>query len=346
MSIRRLKLRQPLDVLANEPRRHSQTVIRFVYLAAVAALLLWLADFFIGDWFYFRSEGIVLGEPAVVAAEFPLTVREIRVAEGERVQAGQVVALVSSLSVTESLARLAGEQAERDLRMSDLRIRSQTIDAIIGLAHARQNVTVDARQKLESLRKRGYLTLDQRTAAVDSEFHSSEDFAQLQAQQRAMSSQIATLAGALAQADGAVNQLLRLYDDGQLAAPSTGVVGRRLAENGAVLAAGQPLLEIYDDRRFVLAYVPTGGLFHVTQGQSVQIRAGLQTFVGTIVRVEPIADALPREFQRAFTPVDRQQVIRVDFSPGQTPPPLFSKVTLSSTSVLPSWAPSLVRSLL
>ena len=31
------------------------------------------------------------------------------------------------------------------------------------------------------------------------------------------------------------------------------------------------------------------------------------------MRVEPFAAALPREFQRAFTPVERQQVIRVEF---------------------------------
>jgi len=50
-----------------------------------------------------------------------------------------------------------------------------------------------------------------------------------------------------------------------------------------------------------------------------------------------IAAALPREFQRAFTPVERQQVIRIDFAQGGTQMPLFTKVKLRSGIVLPHW---------
>jgi hypothetical protein len=56
-----------------------------------------------------------------------------------------------------------------------------------------------------------------------------------------------------------------------------------------------------------------------------------------VTRVEPIAAALPREFQRAFTPVDRQQVIRIEFAGGEAPLPLFTKVKLRSKFVLSDW---------
>ena len=62
-----------------------------------------------------------------------------------------------------------------------------------------------------------------------------------------------------------------------------------------------------------------------------------QTAEGAVARVEPSAAALPREFQRAFTPVERQQVIRVEFAEGETPLPLFTKVKLRSGIVLPHW---------
>jgi hypothetical protein len=52
---------------------------------------------------------------------------------------------------------------------------------------------------------------------------------------------------------------------------------------------------------------------------------------------------LPREFQRAFAPVDTQQLIRVDFVPGEVPPPLFTKVTLHSAEIMPRWAIRFLR---
>ena len=112
--MRRLKARTVMDALPNEPRRRRQRVIRWVYISSVIGLGLFLADLFAGGLFYLRSEGLVLGDQAVVAAEFPLTVREVRVREGDRIEAGDVAATVSSQSVTESIARLAAEVASRD----------------------------------------------------------------------------------------------------------------------------------------------------------------------------------------------------------------------------------------
>jgi hypothetical protein len=67
----------------------------------------------------------------------------------------------------------------------------------------------------------------------------------------------------------------------------------------------------------------------------------MQTIRGTIARVEPFAAALPREFQRSFIPVERQQVIRVEFAPGAEIPPLFTKVQLRSADIAPTWVTAL-----
>jgi multidrug resistance efflux pump len=342
--VRRLKLHLPRETFTNEPRIHRQSVIRWIYLTIVAGLAIWLFNLFLGSFFYLRSEGMVLGEPAVVAAEFPMTVREISAHAGDRVRAGQVAAVVSSQAVAESIARMADNQADRSVRLSELQVRRQTVDSVISLAAARQSITADARERLESLQARGWLPIDKRVAAVDSHFRSSEDLAQLIAQQLALAGQISTLADAFAQADHAEEDLRHLYGGGELRAPIDGIVGPRLTEKGAVLGAGQPLMEIYGNDRFVLAYLPTGGLFSVLPGDRVTISTGMLTFAGVIVRVEPIAVVLPREFQRAFTPVDRKQLIRVEFSPGQELPPLFSKVTLSSAELVPAWMRAIVPS--
>jgi multidrug resistance efflux pump len=335
--MRKLKARRSSEAFTNEPRVHRQTVIRWVYLAIVAGLALWLIDLFFGGFFYLSSEGMVLGDPAVVATEFPVTVREVRVREGDHVRTGQVVALVSSQAVVESLARFASDQADRTLRLSDLRIRSQSVASIIELAGTRNDITIDARRQLDSLQALGWLPIDKRVAAVESAYRSSGDLAQLQAEQRVLPDEIAILTAAFAQADGAVEELRRLYGDGSLRSPIDGIVGSPPVGKGAVISAGEPLMELYGNDRFVLAYMPTGGVFQVLPGELVTVSTGLQTFNGSVVRVEPIAVNVPREFQRAFTPAERRQLIRVEFDPGEPTPPLFSKVTLRGADRISAW---------
>jgi len=335
--MRRLKFRRIGDSLPNEPRRRRQAVIRWVYIASVVGLAAVLGDIFVGGLFYLRSEGSVVGELAVIAAEFPVTIRDIRVHQGDRVRAGDIAATVSSQSVTEAIARLTGELASREVRLSELRIRGETVDAIVGFAETRHLIAANARKDLETLMGRGLLPIDKRTAAVETEYRSEQDLSSLRAEKRVIEDEMGSLTGVLGEARTAIGELRRLYDQGRMRVPIDGIVGRVAAEQGAVVRAGEPLFEIYGERRYVLGYLRTGGLYEIKPGDRVTIETGLQTAEGIVARVEPIAAALPREFQRAFTPVEREQVIRIEFAEGETPLPLLTKVKLRSGILLPHW---------
>jgi hypothetical protein len=63
------------------------------------------------------------------------------------------------------------------------------------------------------------------------------------------------------------------------------------------------LIELSGNQRFVLAYVPTGSLYDVNEGDEVTIKTGLQTKRGIITRAESFAAALPREFARSWVPI-------------------------------------------
>jgi multidrug resistance efflux pump len=337
--MRRLKFRRVGDSLPNEPRRRRQSVIRWIYIAGVVGLAAVLGDIFFGSLFYLRSEGLVVGDVAVIAAEFPVTIRDIRVHQGDRVHAGDIAAIVSSQSVTEAIARLTGELASREMRLSELHIRGETVDAIIGFAETRHVIAANARRELETLMGRGLLPIDKRTAAVETEYHSEQDLNSLKAERRVVEGEVTSLAGVLGEARTAIGELRKLYDQGRMQVPIDGIVGRVAAEQGAVIRAGDPLFEIYSEQRYVLGYLPTGGLYEIKPGKRVTIETGLQAAEGIVARVEPVAAALPREFQRAFIPVERQQVIRIEFAAGEAPLPLFTKVTLRSGIGLPHWIP-------
>jgi len=254
MSIRRLRLREQPEALRNEVRPRRQATIRCVYLASIAILALWLADMFLGGFFYLRSDGQVLAEPAVVAVEFPVTVRQIAVNEGDLVKAGQVVAVVSSQNVTESMANLTVALADRALQLAELQIRSATVNAVIVLAQTRRNVAIDTRQKYESLLSAGFLPLDKRSAVVENEFRSKEDLARLTAEQSALTAQIADLSQAVAEANDAVGRLRSLFDGGLVRAPIDRTTdGRQRGCPAAGPAAARALSEC-PLRSCILAY--------------------------------------------------------------------------------------------
>jgi multidrug resistance efflux pump len=335
--MRFLKRRILQQAPPNEPRSRRLTLIRWVYLTVVLMVAIWLGNFLFGDRLYMRSEGLVLGEPAIIAAEFSVTVRDILVREGETVKTGKIAAIVSSQAVAETIARLSADVAARVIRQSELRIRSQVVDAMIPIAENRQKVAIDTRRELETLLERRYLGLNQRTTALDNEYHGVQDFESLKSEKRIVESELSMLGTVLAEAKTAISDLRRIYDDGRLTVPIDGVVTRLAANKGSVVRSGEPLIELSGNQRFVLAYVPTGSLYVVNEGDEVTIKTGLQSKRGVITRIEPFAAALPREFQRAFTPVERQQVIRIEFLPGEFPPPLFAKVWVSSATILPHW---------
>jgi membrane fusion protein (multidrug efflux system) len=341
--MRFLKRRYETHAPPIQPRAHRLSVIRWLYIAGVLASAIWLIDFFFGSLFYLQSEGLVLGKPGVVAAEFPVTIRDILVHQGERVRKGQIAAVVSSQNVTEAIARFTADIATRETRRGELNIRSSVVNGLLGLAHNRQEVATDTRKALETLQSQGGLTLNQRTAAIDMEFRSYQDLEVLKAEKPVLENELHALSVALADAEGAVGDLRKLYDNGRLRVPIDGVVSRIVADQGAVTRPGDAIIELYGEERFVAGYVPTGALYEVAIGDEVQINIGWRTAKGKIVRVDPVAAALPREFQRAFAPVDTQQLIRVDFAPGEVPPPLFTKVTLHSSEIMPRWVIRILR---
>jgi multidrug resistance efflux pump len=333
--MRFLKRRVSMQTVLNEPRSNRLVLIRWLYFSGLVVLALWLGNMLFGDRLYLSSEGLVLGEPAVVAAEFPVTVRDILVREGESVQAGQVVAIVSSQAVAETIASLSASVAGHMTRESELRIRSDVVEAMIPFAEKRQEIASGARKELESLLERRYLALNQHTTAIENEYRGVQDLQVLKSEKRSIESEVKTLGAALAEEKAAVTDLRGIYDKGRLKSPIDGVVTRLIAYKGAVVRAGEPLMELSSSHKYVLAYLPTGALFNVKVGDEVAIKTGLQSKRGVITRVEPFAAALPREFQRAFVPVERQQVLRIEFLADESPPPLFSKVQVTSGALLP-----------
>ena len=107
------------------------------------------------------------------------------------------------------------------------------------------------------------------------------------------------------EADCALKELAALYGDGNVM--TTASFDRRskvLVSPGSVVRPGEPMVEIVGKHRFVVTWFPVSRLYRLQVGDAVTVSTGGATCPTKIAKVSVIADALPKEFQNAFAPID------------------------------------------
>lgn len=310
-----------------------RAAIKWIYLLGLLSFLAWLGNSFGGSYLYPRGEGMVIGAPAVIAAEFNATVREVLVKEGQVVSKNEVVVHITSQNMAESRARLTTDSVQRSAKLAEMQIRSEVINATLASAETREEAASQGQDRLDTLYHKGYLPVIARTVAAEQAYRGKQDVESLRAEQRALSAQLQQLLAASEEANLALSDSLALFDNGQMRAPIKGSVSAVLVNIGAVVRAGDPMLEIVGEHRFVIAWFPVGRLFasfgyDLAVGRRVNVDPGNGSMPGTISKISTIAGALPREFQKSFAPTERQQFIWIELDKNVTPPPYFTKVKI------------------
>jgi HlyD family secretion protein len=214
----------------------------------VAPLPAWIA----------MSNGRLEADPIDIATKFAGRVAELRADEGDRVAAGQVVALMDTRDLQQSLMR-SEAQVEQAQRIID-----QTRAALV---HA-QSATKLAQQEFartQRLVKSGYATrelLDQRQQALD-----AAQAGEASAEHRVSEAERALVAAR----HGA--ELVRVnIADNALVAPRDGRIQHRLANVGEVLAAGGKVFTMLDTAYVYMdVFLPTLQAGRVTIGADARV---------------------------------------------------------------------------
>lgn len=99
----------------------------------------------------------------------------------------------------------------------------------------------------------------------------------------------------VAAADARVRVSAALVGDTRVLAPITGIVEKRLADNGERIARGAPILTLVrTDVLELAASVPARSADAVRVGQTVRFEAGGRDFTGRVVRASPTIDPATR----------------------------------------------------
>ena len=204
------------------------------------------------------ANGRIEVERVDIAAKLPGRVAEIRVKEGDFVQAGEIIA---RLDTAELQAQLAGAKASVQRAVA-------TIDrahADIAIREAEQHLAEIEMQRSAELERRAAGTkadLDQRTAqhlVADAQIKGSHAaLAEAKAAQQAAEAQVAQIEATL--------------EDSALRTPVSGRVEYKLVQPGEVVGAGGRLVTILDLMEvYMTIFLPTGEAGRVALGSEARL---------------------------------------------------------------------------
>lgn len=273
-----------------------------------------------------RVSGHVEATEVRVAAEAGGRLVELAVAEGDRVEAGDVVARVDTREVELEIGRTEAERgaAEAQLRLleagarpEDIRQAQAQIDALeaeIGAIDAELAAASADRDRFESLLAADAGSRKQRDDAAARVRVLQERARALREQARAAGEVVARLvSGARAEEldaararvaviDAQIDVLRKRIEDATVVAPASGIVTQTLVEQGEIVGPAMPLFVVTDiDRAWANLFVPEPAVPRLTIGQAAVVftDAGGPGLPGTVTFVSPQAEFTPRNVQTA-----------------------------------------------
>ena len=299
------------------------TVARLLVLA-VPALLVACAPAPPSD--RLRVSGNVEATEVHTAAEVSGRIVDLRVDEGDRIEAGTVIARLDTEDTMLQIARTRADRATAVAQLRLLEAGSRVED--IGQARAQVDAAGSDAAATDAEVKAAQLDLDRfqalltanagsvkqrddaqarvdtakarQRAAMDRVRSAREALARLEAGTRP--EEIQTARARVAAADAQIAVLEKSERDATVISPITGIVTQKLVDAGEIVARGTPLVVVTDlDHAWANLFVPEPMVPRVTIGQAATVLtdAGGPGLEGKVTFVSPRAEFTPRNVQTA-----------------------------------------------
>lgn len=328
--MRPLRKRIRPDNLPNDRRVARGSIGRVIYLVLLVLFVGTVLNYFFGDYFLLRADGLVLRDHTVVATTYIARVEKIDVTEGQRVEKGQPLLQLQSTELLERIADLSAKRADLAAKATEFKIRADSVTQLLPLAERRQQESERVIKQFDGMAKEGFVRSVPYADALSANYDANKDRVTLDSQARVLNDELAALEKARSDANGTFEDLQRLYADGLVVAPVSGSIGTTVPFVGNVYRPGEPLLKIYWGEPYVLLFLPRRYLFSIDVGMELKVTDGQHTEKGVVTEILPLTDALPKEFQNTFQPSDRNQLAKVKL-PRSSTFPLNQKVTVSES---------------
>lgn len=295
-----------------------------------------------------RISGNIEVDEVRLAFKIPGRLQERLVDEGDPIAAGDLVARLEKIELTQELAVHRAERAAAAAVLAELKAGSRTQEIAASEASL---------ESAEASRELARLEFDRQSELRATDAVAVRDFelarAQLQvAEARAIEAQqrldlvregprpeaIAQAQARLAQADAVVERAQTQLANARLIAPLTGVVLEKHAEPGEVVAAGTPVVTVADTSHlWMRGYVNQTDLGRIRLGQAVEVRTDSfpdKTYEGRLAFIASEAEFTPKSVEthaERVTLVFRVR-IELDNASGELKPGMAADATLATTA--------------
>jgi HlyD family secretion protein len=259
---------------------------------------------------------------------------EVRVREGERVKAGDILVTLdlgdTALSVNRDQAGVASAEA----RVRDLEAGTRTAEIAAGEADVRdRRAAIELAQKelerqqfllsrkvgTERDLDRAKTDLDRAQAALSA----SESRLRLQ-REGSRTWQIAQARDEAARARAQLAQSKTVVSEAELRAPADAIVIHRFIEPGQLVAGGQPGLTLaFTNRLYVRTFVPEPRLGLVRQGQSAEVVVDAfkdRTFKAKVSEIASDAEFTPKAVETRAERINLVYAAKIDLDEGWNAP--------------------------
>ena len=289
----------------------------------------------LGAWLALRSNGddagAVEASGTVEATEADLgfqvggRIAEVRVREGDRVEAG---ALLARLDDAELVARLAAAEAQHEAARQVLReLERGARPEELRQAEAAEAAARQRLEEAERLAARTRTLYEGGAVSAEELERAQTAYEVAAAQHRQAAEQLALVRSgarrerveaqraAVRQAEAAVAQAEAMLSNARIHAPFSGIVTVRHRQPGEAVSAGLPVLTLMDPAdRWVRIYVREDRVGRVSLGQRAEIRADAfpdRRYDGRVVFIASEAEFTPRNVQTADERVKLVYAVKV-----------------------------------
>lgn len=273
-----------------------------------------------------RVSGFVEATEVHVAADVGGRILDLRVAEGDRVARGDVIARLDAKDAELQIERLRAERAAADAQLRLLRAGSRTQDIAQAEAQLRASeadvatiaaevkaaqldldrfealleANAGSRKQRDDARARVDVAQERQRAAAERVRAARETLNRLRAGARP--EEIDAARARVEVVDAQIASLEETVADATVVAPAAGVVTQKLAEAGELVARGTPLVVLTDlDNAWANLFVPEPMIPRIRLGQAATVLtdAGGEGIPGKVTFISPRAEFTPRNVQTA-----------------------------------------------
>lgn len=309
-------------------RARSGTLVRGVYGSAVLSLLAYVLWYFGSQYLFLEGTGLVEARRYVVSTPYVSEVKRINIAPGLRVTAGDLIARIESQQVQQRINELNQMLLDHSQKSTELRIKLRVAAATMDGARDRLALASEAAKRFEA-QPVELTSLSHRMNVYRERSAAQVDVARAEAETAETNKQLEQLETIRAGVEAKIEAIRAEFDDGQIKAPVSGLVGNFIAHPGAVIRPGDLILEIYDvSESYISWHVPAFSLREPKIGDVVYVQHGSKVHPGYVWDIQQLARSTPEAGESILRKTEPRQVILVKLQQSGVSLPIHAQVTV------------------